>query len=170
MARTSLREFEEELARKLSDTSGQTSARALLGVQAGDEWWLVDLAESGEILPVPALTPVPLTRSWLRGIANVRGLLYAVNDFAAFQGGASTGVAGETRLLLPHAKFGTNSALLVSRVLGLRALEDFEHADSGPADARPWVSARLVDTQGRVWLRLDPRRLYADPGFADVAA
>jgi twitching motility protein PilI len=119
---------------------------------------------------VPALTPVPLTRSWLRGIANVRGLLYAVNDFAAFQGGASTGVAGETRLLLPHAKFGTNSALLVSRVLGLRALEDFENADSGPADARPWVSARLVDTQGRVWLRLDPRRLYADPGFADVAA
>lgn len=170
MARTSLREFEEELARKLSDTSGQNTARALLGIQAGDEQWLVDLAEAGEILPVPALTPVPLTRNWMRGIANVRGLLYAVTDFAAFQGGSSTGVAGETRLLLPHTKFGINSALLISRVLGLRALEDFEAADSYTTDARPWVSTRLVDTQGRVWLRLDPRRLYADSGFADVAA
>jgi twitching motility protein PilI len=169
MARTSLREFQEELARKLSDTSGQTSTRALLGIQAGDELWLVDLAESGEILPVPTLTTVPLTRSWLRGVANVRGLLYAINDFSAFQGGAPTGVAGETRLLLPHAKFGTNSALLVSRVLGLRSLEDFERAENG-ADPRPWVSARLVDTQGRIWQRLDPRKLYADPHFADVAA
>ena len=38
MAKLSLREFQEELARKLSDTSGQASARALLGVQAGDEF------------------------------------------------------------------------------------------------------------------------------------
>jgi twitching motility protein PilI len=57
MAKLSLSEFQEELARKLADTSGQTGSRALLGVQAGDEYWLVDLAESGEILPVPLLTP-----------------------------------------------------------------------------------------------------------------
>jgi twitching motility protein PilI len=167
MARTSLHEFEKELARKLSDPSGQASPRALLGVQAGEELWLVDLAESGEILPVPALTTVPLTCGWLRGIANVRGLLYAVNDFSAFQGGGSTGVAGETRLLLPHAKFATNSALLVSRVLGLRAIEDFEPAHEAE-DSRPWVSERLVDTQGRIWLRLNPRRLYSDEGFLAV--
>lgn len=167
MARTSLREFEEELTRKLSDTSGQNSARALLGVQAGDERWLVDLAEAGEILPVPALTPVPLTCSWLRGLANVRGQLYAVNDFSAFQGSQQTGSAGDARLLLPHAKFDTNSALLVTRVLGLRAIEDFEAAETA-ADPRPWVSSQLVDTQGRRWHRLNPQRLYSDDRFLAV--
>ena len=169
MAKLSLREFQEELARKLADTSGQSAARALLGVQVGSELWLVDLAEAGEILPVPALTPVPLTCSWLRGLANVRGTLYAVNDFAAFQGGPPTGVAGENRLLLPHAKFGTNSALLVSRVLGLRAIEDFEPAET-TADPRPWVSSQLLDTQGRLWHRFDPKQLYNDERFLEVAA
>lgn len=168
MAKLSLREFQEELARKLSDTSGQASARALLGVQAGDEFWLVDLAESGEILPVPTLTPVPLTCDWLRGVANVRGLLYSVSDFAAFQGGTPTGTTGDARLLLPHAKFGVNTALLVSRVLGLRALEDFEPAEAA-ADPRPWVSAQFVDTQSRLWRRFDPRRLYTDANFLEVA-
>lgn len=169
MARQSLREFQEDLARKLSDTTGQTAPRALLGVQAGEELWLFDLAESGEILPVPALTPVPLACSWLRGVANVRGLLYAVSDLSAFQGGARTGATGDARLVLAHAKFGINSALLVTRVLGLRAIEDFEPA-SQPDDERPWVSSRWLDTQGRLWHRFDPRHLYFNERFLDVAA
>lgn len=169
MAKLSLREFQEELARKLSDTSGQTSARALLGLQAGGELWLIDLAESGEILPVPPLTPVPLATGWLRGVANVRGVLYAVTDLAAFHGATPTALGNEARLLLPHAKFHCNSALLVSRVLGLRAFEDFEAADA-PADARPWVAAQYADTQGRLWRRIDPRKLYTHDRFLDVAA
>lgn len=169
MAKLSLREFQEELARKLSDTASRSNARALLGLQSAGELWLVDLAESGEILPVPALTPVPLSIGWMRGVANVRGVLYAVSDFAAFQGGTTTTINNDARLLLPHAKFGCNSALLVSRVLGLKALEDFEPADAA-ADPRPWVSEQFHDTQGRLWRRLDPRRLYGDERFLDVAA
>ncbi|WP_374336192.1 chemotaxis protein CheW [Methyloversatilis sp.] len=169
MAKLSLREFQEELARKLADTATRTSARALLGLQAGSESWLIDLAESGEILPVPALTPVPLTIDWMRGVANVRGVLYAVSDFSAFQGGPPTPLNADARLLLPHAKFNCNCALLVSRVLGLRALEDFEPAEAA-ADPRPWVSAQFSDTQGRRWRRLDPRRLYAGERFLDVGA
>jgi twitching motility protein PilI len=169
MAKLSLREFQEELARKLSDTSGATSTRALLGLQSGAELWLIDLAESGEILPVPALTPVPLATGWLRGVANVRGVLYAVSDFSAFQGNAPTALTSDARLLLPHAKFGCNSALLVSRVLGLRALDDFEPADAA-LDPRPWVSTQFSDTQGRLWRRFDPRKLYTDARFLDVAA
>lgn len=170
MAKLSLREFQEELARKLSDTAGGTSTRALLGLQAGGELWLIDLAESGEILPVPTLTPVPLAIGWLRGVANVRGMLYAVSDLAAFQGGNPTVLTGDARLLLPHAKFGCNSALLVSRVLGLRAREDFEPAENAEPDQRPWVAGQFTDTQGRLWRRFDPRRLYTDERFLDVAA
>ncbi len=167
MTKTSLRDFQDELARKLADTSGQAGTRGLLGVQVGDEHWLIDLAEAGEILPVPPLTTVPLTYGWLRGVVNVRGMLYTVCDFSAFQGGNLTGVSGEARLLLPHSKFRMNSALLVSRVLGLRASEDFEPAEV-EEDSRPWVSEKLVDTQQRLWHRLNPHRLYSDERFLNV--
>jgi twitching motility protein PilI len=167
MSKASLRDFQDNLARKLANTSEHTSARALLGVQSGTQHWLIDLTELGEISPVPMLTPVPLTCSWLRGLANVRGMLYTVCDYSAFQGGGPTGTAGEARLLLPHGKFHINSALLVSRVLGLRSIDDFEPAEAAE-DTRPWVSEILVDTQQRLWHRLDPHRLYSDERFLSV--
>ena len=83
MARSSLREFQERLARRLAEASG-AERRGLLGFQCGGDNWVIELAEAGEILPPPPLSTVPLTRPWFRGLANVRGTLYGVVDFAAF--------------------------------------------------------------------------------------
>ncbi len=85
MARSSLREFQERLARRLAEAAG-AERRGLLGFQCGGHNWLIELAEAGEILPPPPLSAVPLTRPWFRGLANVRGSLYGVVDFAAFNG------------------------------------------------------------------------------------
>jgi twitching motility protein PilI len=74
----SLREFQESLVRRLTGARAGQSSRALLGVQAGRDYWLLDLAEAGEIIPLPPLTDVPLTKPWFCGIANVRGTLYSV--------------------------------------------------------------------------------------------
>ncbi len=164
--RISLREFQESLVRRLAEArSGDR--RALLGVQAGEENWLIDLTDSGEILPVPPLSPVPLTRPWFSGVANVRGTLYGVVDFSRFHQGAPIVPAGHARLLLVGARHGSNSAIMVSRAVGLRSPEDFE-ADGGEADPRPWVTQRLRDTQDRLWLKLDAQRLLAHPGFLDA--
>lgn len=164
--RLSLREFQENLAHRLAEArTGER--RGLLGVQAGDENWLLNLAETGEILSPPPLTTVPLTRPWYRGLANVRGTLYGVVDFSGLHGGAAIMPAGHARLLLVGAKLGVHSALLVSRVLGLRSAEDFE-ADNGPADPRPWVGQRLRDMQDRPWLRLDVPRLLENSSFLDA--
>lgn len=164
--RISLREFQENLVRRLSEAR-TGDRRGLLGVQAGGENWLVDLTESGEILPPPPLSPVPLTRPWYSGLANVRGTLFGVVDLAAFHRGPVTVPAGQARLLLVGARHGLHCALLVSRATGLRSQEDFE-PDNGPADDRPWVKARLRDIQNRVWLHLDVPGLLAHPGFLDA--
>jgi twitching motility protein PilI len=165
--RISLREFQESLVRRLAEAqTGQR--RALLGVEAGGENWLIELAETGEILPVPALTPVPLTHAWFCGVANIRGTLFGVVDFSAFHQGATTTPAGQARLLLVGSRFGVNDALLVTRALGLRNPEDFE-PDDGPPDPRPWVAQRLLDTRGKPWLKLDVQRLLAHPGFLDAS-
>lgn len=164
--RISLREFQANLARRLSEA--QTSdRRTLLGVAAGAENWLVDLVDTGEILPVPPLSPVPLTRPWFRGIANLRGTLYGIVDFAGFHAAPPVVATGLARLLVLHPRHGVNSALLCSRTSGLHSPEEFER-DTGPADDRPWVSGKFRDMQDRVWLRLDVTALITHRRFLEA--
>ncbi|MBL8471403.1 MAG: chemotaxis protein CheW [Rhodocyclaceae bacterium] len=165
----SLREFQASLAQRLASAQRGGEQRAMLGLQAGEEFWVIDLADSGEILPVPPITSVPITKPWYLGLANIRGSLWSVVDFAAFQGGDRVAQSGESRILLPHARFGINSALLVRRALGLRNPDDFEPA-AGTEDARPWVGECLRDLQGRTWRRLKLRELFAEDRFLDVTA
>lgn len=165
MARSSLREFQERLARRLADAK-TAEHRGLLGFQCGAENWLIRLADAGEILPPPPLSAVPLTRPWYRGLANVRGTLHGVIDFGQFNGQAPTPPAGRARLLLAGMRHGVHCALLVSASTGLRGQDDFER--SAERDERPWVASRLRDLQGRPWLLLDTARLLAQPSFLDA--
>ena len=163
--RISLREFQENLARRLAEAK-TGERRGLLGFQAGGMNWVIDLAESGEILPPPPLSPGPLTKPWYVGLANVRGTLYGVVDLALFHQNPPTLPTGGARLVLIGARLGMNCAVLVSRITGLRSHEDFE--PDAAADPRPWVQRRLRDVQGRLWLQLDATRLLAHPDFLDA--
>ncbi|ENO89409.1 chemotaxis protein CheW [Thauera linaloolentis] len=163
--RSSLREFQERLARRLAEAR-TADRRGLLGFQAGSENWLIDLAEAGEILPPPPLATVPLTRPWYRGVANVRGTLYSVVDLAQFHGEPPTPASGRARLLLAGTRLGIHCALLVTGSVGLRSADDFE-ADPGD-EARPWVARRLRDAQGHPWRQLDAARLLASPHILDA--
>jgi len=166
--RISLREFQQDLATRLAGTRNTEAKPALLAVLAGAEGWLLDLSDSGEILSVPPIAPVPLSREWFRGLTNVRGNLFSVVDFPAFLGLTPVVPSGESRLLLVGAKHGVNTALLVSRAIGLRNPDDFE-TDRRFKDDRPWVSGGLRDSQDRLWKRLAVRSLLADPRFLDAA-
>jgi len=161
--RLSLREFQEDLVRRFAEARS-SDRRALLGVRAGRENWLIDLTDSGEILPVPPLAPVPLTCDWFRGLANVRGTLFSVVDLSAFHQGSPIAPAGPARLLLVGLRHGVNCAILVSRAAGLRSPDDFQ-PDDETADERPWVQARLRDARDHLWLKLDVPRLLADRRF-----
>jgi twitching motility protein PilI len=96
--RLSLKDYQRGLAERLRE-AGAGRMASKLGVQLGTETWLVDLGDAGEVLPVPAVTPVPLTQPWFKGVANVRGNLYSVIDFPAFLG-VGGGPWANSRLLL----------------------------------------------------------------------
>ena len=164
----SLREFQESLVQRLTSARAGQATRALLGVQAGRDHWLLDLADSGEIVPLPPLTGVPLTKSWFCGIANIRGSLYSVADFSAFQGGEATPQNAESRLLIVGGRFGINSALLVNRTLGLRNIDQMEKARTVESDPRPWVGEQYVDAQGNAWKRLNLKHLLSQPDFLEI--
>ena len=167
--RISLREFQESLAQRLASARRGEARQALLGVESGNEPWLLDLSDSGEVLPVPPLTTVPLTKPWFAGVANVRGTLYGVVDFSAFRGGEPTRRDAETRLLLVGARHGIISALLVDRTLGLKSIDDLEPM-AAEGDPPAWAALRRQDAQGRQWTLLELRALLADPAFLDVGS
>jgi twitching motility protein PilI len=166
--RISLHEFQAGLAKRLAEAK-DNRASALLAVQAGNRNWLLDLTEAGEILSVPPLATVPLTHHWFRGLASVRGNLYGVVDFAAFHGDIPIAPAGHSRLLLIGARHNLNCALLVTRALGLRSIEDFEPLDA-PADAeQPWIGEQVKDARGAPWTRLKVADLLNHARFLDAA-
>lgn len=165
--RISLREFQEGLVRRLTSAQRGETTRALLGVESGADLWLLDLSDSGEVVPLQPLSTVPLTKPWFAGIANVRGTLYSVVDFSAFRGGESTRRNANARLLLVGARHGINAALLVDRTLGLKSLDDLD-AVPAVAGAPVWAGEAHVDAQGRRWTRLNLQDLLADPAFLDV--
>ncbi len=164
--RVSLREFQSHLATRLADAGNRTAA-GLLGIQAGNDYWLVSLTDSGEIVSLPPLTGVPLTRPWFVGIANIRGKLYSVVDFSAFQGREATPQNTSSRLLLIGARHGSNAALLVTKMLGLRNAEDLT-AVPVEGDVPPWACQAFTDWEGRHWKLLDVRELLADERFMDI--
>lgn len=165
--RFSLREFQEDLSRRLVSARRGEVADALLGVLSGGERWLVELPDSGEVLPLPELSAVPRTRPWFAGVTSIRGALYSVVDFSAFRGGEPTPRDARARLLLVGVRHGVNSALLVDRTLGLKRSGEMtaEGAAAGPA---AWAGDRYTDAQGQHWTRLRVKALLEDPHFLDV--
>ncbi len=173
--RERLRDFQSGLADKLRRAQGAPLAVNRLGVQIGSNRVLIDLAHAGEILAVPDIMPVPLTKSWYRGLANVRGNLLGVVDLSLFAGGPATPLDKESRVLAFSSDLRLSAGILVSRMLGLRSAADLA-TDADDADAAtpdplfgPWVRARLVDAHRARWQEIDLAALAGDPRFIDIA-
>ena len=150
--RLSLRDYQRELSERLrAPESGRIASK--LAVQAGAEGWLVELTEAGEIIPVPPIAPVARARPWFKGVANVRGNLCSVVDFAAFLGGPASTLTEQSRLLLIGARYRTGAALLVERSLGLRNPAQLKEVPQ--ENAEPWRRARYEDADGKHWSELD---------------
>ena len=164
--RISLRDYQRELAERLRQADSARSA-SKLGLQVGAQSWLVDLVEAGEVLPVPPISAVPLTRPWFRGVANVRGNLYSVVDFAAFINAGVSAVGEQARLLLLGERFRSAAALLIDRSLGLRNPAQLQPrpAEAGRA---AWIRAEYNDEAGARWSELDVAELVRHPEFLAV--
>jgi twitching motility protein PilI len=163
-ARISLRDYQRELAERLRNAQ-VGAAVSMLGVQVDDEAWLVDLREAGEVIPVPPVTPLPLTRPWFKGVTNIRGNLFSVVDFPAFLHKRPVAQGDQARLLILGERFRLGAALLIDRSLGLRNPEKLERRDGAlPA----WARAQYADEEGRIWKELDVAQLAQHPDFIGV--
>ncbi len=175
MARTSkldLRAFQQDLARRLASKTTAQVESSRLGLAFGGENWLVRLADAGEVVPIPLIVTVPLTKPWFVGITNIRGNLYSIVDAAAFIDRPATPLARgggtQARLVLFGARAGElHVGLVVGRVIGLRNLAELAPA-APAAEAPPWYGQRWMDADGVAWQEIDLARLARDPAFLQV--
>jgi twitching motility protein PilI len=167
--RGSLRDYQLALSERLQSAGTGARVASKLGVQVGGEGWLVDLTEAGELVPTPAISPVPLARPWFKGVANVRGNLYSVTDFSAFLGGAPTGNGEQVRLLLLNERFRCGAALLVESSLGLRDPAQLEPRGDSAGPQPAFVRGVFADASGRLWRELDVPALIQHEAFLEAS-
>ena len=77
-AKLDLRTFQQELASRLATKTAAQVESSRLGLSSGNDRWLIRLADAGEVVTLPAVVPVPLTKPWFLGVANIRGNLFSV--------------------------------------------------------------------------------------------
>lgn len=114
------------------DTPGLWRA---IGFRIGEREFVCGIDEISEILLTPPpVTGIPGARSWLLGVANVRGTLLAMVDLKQFLFGQRTQITGQVRVLVIKQS-GGNVGVLVDALLGYRNLTDADRADAkGEAD------------------------------------
>ena len=156
--RARLRQYQQQLLERMQAAriSGGTRLHQL-GVMIGTERFLVDLTQTGEIVPLAPICTVPLTQPWYLGLANIRGNLIGVIDIARYLGVGETVVGPHSRIVTLAPGLGLNCALLVSRVYGLR--------DAG---AMQEEEGQLRDGEGNEWTPLDLAKLVKEARFLHI--
>jgi len=165
--RARLRQYQQQLLERMQAARTSSGARAhQLGVEIGGTRYLLDLLEAGEIVPVPALTRVPLTQPWYLGLANIRGSLVGVIDLAAYVqvpgqplAAQPAAPAAAARIVTLAPALGVPCGLLASRVVGLRHAADMQQGPDG---------AGLVDADGLAWTPLPLAALVREERFLQV--
>ncbi len=172
--REALRELQTRLAERLQRARTEAPVASWLALECAGAGLLVPLALAGEIFAVGTLTPVPHTRPWFLGVANLRGLLHGVVDLAAFLGlrapVAADAVPDSARLLAFNASFGAHCAVLVDRLAGLRSAGALAAADAGDAPRPDFATAVWTDGDGRRWQEIDLAALAQHPQFVAIAS
>lgn len=169
-----LLEYEKRGARfEAGGRSGSGPSEEWAGITfgLGDTRLACSIERITEILPCPPATPVPGAKPWIVGLANVRGELLTVIDFARYLTGARSQVRPNSRVLattLNKAPIG----LLVDEVFGQRHFLDSEATPAELPDdsAMRQVVSKRHQLGSETWHELDLDSLFNSAEFLNGAA
>ena len=173
-----LRDYQTAILARLEDAkkAGATAQAGYLGVVIGSKNVLVNLQEISETLPVSGIHRVPVVKPWFLGVANVRGVLYAINDLAQMLEHTYTNISSEARLLLMNEAITSNVAFVVDRMIGLRKLDEMKPNEMKLGEMKPGDKAAeesvclkaqtYQDEDNQIWYMLDCDKLVRSKEFA----
>lgn len=153
--------------------TGQLHGGEWAGVifRIGKERLACSIEQVHEFLPIPAFTPVPGTKPWILGLANVHGDLLTVIDLSWFLHGERSKVSMRTRLLAASLR-GRPVGLMVDEVFGQRHFLSEEGKQARLPKNSPLKG--FVHKQYRsgkdVWCEFDLDTLFSTAEFLNGAA
>lgn len=137
----------------------------------GDYQLVAPLGDVAEVLAVPDITPVPLSKAWMSGIANVRGRLLPITNLGNFLGLSTSTTVTQSQKLLVIDQQNIFSGLVVDDVQGIQTLNQRFYEPIGlPAD-----SPLANYTHGRfrqnddIWYIFMPSLLAEDNRYLEAA-
>ncbi len=141
-----------------------------IAFKIGDVQLVSPVDEVGEILHYPPLSRIPGTKSWVRGIANVRGNLLPIMDLKDYLTRQTTGLTPRSRVLVVDHE-GVFVGLLVDAVLGLKHFMDDERTRKLP-DVPDFIRSYLAGAyqqDGQDWGVFSMHALAKSPLFMQAA-
>jgi twitching motility protein PilI len=185
-AETSLRGLRDrpfELLKELEKRSRAVAAGSVPEPTAGPEWvgvafrmggetFLVAREETREVLGYPAVvTRIPGAKSWVKGLANIRGQLLPMLDLRQFLGSGATASGRNTRVVVVNHR-EIPAGLMVDEVLGFRRFAEAEfNAEAPPTVIRcDSYLAGAFRRGGEVWPVLSLKSLVESPSFLQAAS
>lgn len=162
-----LADFERRsLAHDVGEASRQQQISNWDGVvfRLGSHYLTCRIDQIEEIIAFPPNYPIPGTKEWLLGVANVRGNLAPVSDLGWYLFGTRTPVTARTRLILTKFQ-GRLAGLVVDEVFGqrhfhtddLKSAPDWEGTELAglvgqefPTSERRWGVFRIEELQRRL--------------------
>jgi len=132
--------------------------------------YLIPLTETREIFPVPQqITAVPRSKSWVYGIANLRGELLPIFDLKCFLLGQTSKINKLSRVLvINHPEI--YSGLLVDEVFGLKHFQSPPQKTTQQKDSA--IAAYLngnISLKDVAWDVFSFQKLASDQRFLDAA-
>jgi twitching motility protein PilI len=179
----SLRDRPFELLKELEKRSRAVVAGSVAESSVGREWvgvafrmggetFLVAREETREVLGYPAVvTRIPGAKSWVRGLANVRGQLLPMLDLRQFLGSGATASGRNTRVVVVNHR-EVPAGLMVDEVLGFRRFAEAEfNAEAPPTVIRcDSYLAGAFRRGGEVWPVLSLKSLVESQSFLQAAS
>lgn len=177
-----LRDRPFELLKELEKRSRNVAAGSAPDTQAGHEWvgvafrmggetFLVAREETREVLGYPAVvTRIPGAKTWVKGLANIRGQLLPMLDLRQFLGSGATTAGRNTRIIVVNHR-EIPAGLMVDEVLGFRRFAETEfNAEPPPTVIRcESYLAGAFRRGGEVWPVLSLKSLVESQSFLQAA-
>ena len=175
--REALRELQARLAQRLKLDVVDAQAATWLAFECAQQGVVVSLPMAGEIFPMCPLFPVPHTKPWFLGVANLRGQLHGVVDLAAFLGLRRSlaleqlreSQRSSARLLAFNPTLGSHCAVLIDRLAGLRSANQLHQAPPQNETSPLFAPAQWLDADGRRWQELDLNLLAHHEQYRAIA-
>ncbi len=143
-----------------------------VGFRLGDTLLISEMDDVDEIMKIPQFTRIPSALPWVKGLANVRGILLPIMDLKAFITQQGSKQSRASRIIV--VRNGDNyTGLLVDEVFGMRHFFAEDYADEIDADVAGELAEYISGTyrqQGKTWNVFSMDKLGQRNEFINIAA